>query len=104
MPFQHIIKHASSSQSKLVFAKVPDALENIKIDNIISGQLPEGKWVSSKKIPERCKFIGYSHQLSDEVIQTYFASRSEFYQMCNYHEILYNYSAYTGKWAVLAVS
>jgi len=38
MPFQHIIKHASSSQSKLVFAKVPDALENIKIDTIISGQ------------------------------------------------------------------
>lgn len=32
-----------------------------------------------------------------------FASRAEFYQMCGYHDIYYNYSAYTGKWAVLSV-
>ena len=104
--FKSEIKQSSSSNFKLVFVKVPDALQNITVDCcdcVVRGQNHSELW-TSEKIPQRIYlFEGYSHNLTDEKINKLFASRSEFYQMCNYHEILYNYSAYTGKWAVLSV-
>ncbi len=109
MNFKIEIKEASSSKSKLVFVKVPDGLQDLLVDNTqnkLSGRMAAGTsmidWISPK-IPARCKFIGYSHQLTDDEIDGIFSSRAEFYKICNYHQILYNYSAYTGKWAVLAV-
>jgi hypothetical protein len=111
MEFKSEIKKASSSKAKLVFVKVPDGLEDLSVDNTrnhISGNLPTKMavidWFSDKIPNQYLKFIGYSHQLTDEEIESVFASRKEFYQMCNYHEILYNYSAYTGKWAVFSVA
>lgn len=104
--FKEEIKQASSSKCKLVFVKVPDGLTDISVDNrdnIVRGHLFNEIW-TSKKIPQSLYvFKGYSHELTEEKIEELFSSRSEFYQMCNYHEILYNYSAYTGKWAVLSV-
>jgi hypothetical protein len=110
MEFNSTIKEASSSKSKLVFVKVPDGLEDLTVDNIrceLSGNLRNKTgfidWVSPKIPKKNLKFIGYSHELSEEEIESIFASRQEFYQLCSYHVILYNFSAYTGKWAVLAV-
>ena len=83
MKFKAETKKATSSKAKIVFVKVPD------------GESPTQK--------DLClgSFLGYSHELTDEQIESGFASRHEFYKLCNYHEILYDYSAYTGKWAVL---
>jgi hypothetical protein len=104
--FKEEIKQASSVAGKLVFVKVPDALTNISVDNrdnVVRGHLFNEIW-TSKKIPQSLYvFNGYSHELTEDKIEKLFSSRNEFYQMCNYHEILYNYSAYTGKWAVLSV-
>jgi len=101
MKFESVIKQASSSQCQLTFVKVPDGFEFLEVDNAVKGLLFTDYW-SSKELPKgEYKFIGYSHQLTEDQINELFASRNEFYQMCNYHEILYNYSAYTGKWAVL---
>lgn len=100
------IKQASSSKYKIVFVKVPDGLTDINVDNrdnVVRGHLFDEIW-TSKKIPQSLYvFNGYSHELTEEKIEELFSSRSEFYKMCNYHDILYNYSAYTGKWAVLSV-
>lgn len=111
MNFKSEIKKASSSKAKLVFVKVPDALEDLIIDNTrneIAGNLSTKNgfvdWFSPKLPNQRLSFVGYSHKLTDEEIESIFSSRAEFYQMCNHHGILYNYSAYTGKWAVLAVA
>ena len=111
MEFKSEIKKASSSKAQLVFVKVPDALEDLSVDNSrnhLSGNLSTKTgftdWFSPKLPDKRLSFVGYSHQLTDEEIESIFSSRAEFYQMCNHHEILYNYSAYTGKWAVLSVS
>ena len=111
MNFKSEIKKASSSKAKLVFVKVPDGLEYLTVDNTrneIAGNLSTKTgfvdWFSPKLPDQKLSFVGYSHKLTDEEIESVFSSRNEFYQMCNYHEILYNYSAYTGKWAVLAVS
>ena len=111
MEFKTEIKKASSSKSNLVFVKVPDSLNDLNVNNTLNeltGTIAtmDGteRW-TSKKIPNQfCKFIGYSHKLTDEEIDSVFSSRAEFYQMCTHHEIFYNYSAYTGKWAVLAVA
>jgi hypothetical protein len=86
MKFKSEIKIPTSSKVKLVFVKVPD------------GESPTQK--------DLClgAFLGYSHELTDEQIGSLFASRHEFYQMCNQYQILYDYSAYTGKWAVLLAS
>lgn len=103
--FKSEIKKTSSSKSKLVFVKVPDGLKDVNVDNrdnVIRGKLPEGLWESNKIPSGLYVFNGFSHELTEEKINELFSSRSEFYQMCNYHEILYNYSAYTGKWAVLS--
>ena len=111
MEFKSEIKKASSSAGKLIFVKVPDSLNDINVNNTqneITGTIAKmggtERWTSPKIPNLYCKFIGYSHELTNEEIESIFASRNEFYQMCNYHEILYNYSAYTGKWAVLSVS
>ena len=111
MDFKSEIKKTSSSKAKLVFVKVPDAVEDLTVDNTrneLSGNLSTQTgfvdWFSPKLPDKRLIFIGYSHKLTDAEIESIFSSRAEFYQMCNYHEILYNYSAYTGKWAVLSVS
>lgn len=111
LKFKTEIKKASSSKSILVFVKVPDSLNNLNVNNTsneLTGTIAtmDGteRWTSEKIPNQFCKFIGYSHKLTDEEIESIFSSRVEFYQMCNYHEILYNYSAYTGKWAVLAVA
>ena len=111
MEFKTEIKKASSSKTELVFVKVPDALEYLTVDNTrneVAGSLSTKTgfidWFSPKLPDQRLVFVGYSHKLTDEEIESIFSSRAEFYQMCNYHEILYNYSAYTGKWAVLAVA
>jgi hypothetical protein len=111
MEFKTEIKRASSSKAKLVFVKVPDAIKDLTVDNTrneLSGNLSTKTgfvdWFSPKLPDQRLSFVGYSHRLTDEEIESIFSSRAEFYQMCNYHEILYNYSAYTGKWAVLAVA
>lgn len=109
--FKTEIKKATSSKSKLVFVKVPDSLNDLSVNNTsneVTGTIATmggtERW-TSEKIPNKyCKFIGYSHKLTDEEIESIFSSRAEFYQMCNHHEILYNYSAYNGKWAVLAVT
>ena len=104
--FKTEIKEASSANYKLVFVKVPDGLQDITVDCrdcVVRGKNNNELW-TSEKIPQSIfSFEGYSHNLSDEKINKLFASESEFIQMCNYHEILYNYSAYTGKWAVLSV-
>jgi hypothetical protein len=86
MKFKAEIKIPTSSKVKLVFVKVPD------------GESPTQK--------DLClgAFLGYSHELTDEQIGSLFASRKEFHQMCNQYQILYDYSAYTGKWAVLLAS
>jgi hypothetical protein len=109
--FKTEIKKASSSKLNLVFVKVPDSLNDLNVNNTsneVTGTIAtmDGteRWTSEKIPNQFCKFIGYSHKLTDDEIETIFSSRAEFYQMCNYHEILYNYSAYTGKWAVLAVA
>lgn len=107
MEFVSIIKEAASSVAQLVFVKVPDGLTDISVDNrdnVVMGHWGNRIW-TSKKIPQSLYvFNGYSHKLTEEKIEELFSSRSEFYQMCNYHEILYNYSAYTGKWAVLSLA
>jgi hypothetical protein len=110
MEFKTEIKKASSSKAKLVFVKVPDAIEDLTVDNTrneLSGNLSTKTgfvdWFSQKIPDQILSFVGYSHKLKDEEIESIFSSRAEFYEMCNRHEILYNYSAYTGKWAVLAV-
>ena len=104
--FKSEIKQASSSECKLIFVKVPDGLTGLSVDSrdcVVRGRF-NGKIWTSEKIPQSIYvFHGYSHELSAEAIDVLFASESEFYQLCNYHEILYNYSAYTGKWAVLSV-
>lgn len=106
MKFKTQIKQASSSKSKLVFVKVPDGITDISVDNrdnVIRGHLFDEIW-TSEKIPQSLYiFNGYSHELTEEKINELFSSRAEFYQMCSCHEILYNYSAWTGKWAVLSV-
>jgi hypothetical protein len=105
--FKTEIKKASSSKSKLVFVKVPDGLTDISVDNrdnVVKGHLLNEIWTSNKIPQSLYGFKGFSHELTEEKIQELFSSRAEFYQMCNHHEILYNYSAYTGKWAVLAVA
>ena len=104
--FKEKIKIASSSKVKLVFVKVPDGLTDISVDNIdnvVKGNLFNEIW-TSKKIPQSLYvFNGYSHELTQDKIEELFSSINEFYQMCNYHDILYNYSSHTGKWAVLSV-
>lgn len=105
--FKSEIKQASSSECKLVFVKVPDGLTEISVDSrdcVVRGEL-NGKLWTSEKIPQSIYvFYGYSHELSEEAVDVLFASVAEFYQLLNYHEILYNYSAYTGKWAVLSAT
>jgi len=111
MDYKIEIKEASSSKTKLVFVKVPDNLEDLTVDNFrheLSGNLPTktgtNDWFSPKLPKPDCKFIGYSHKLTDSEIESIFSSRAEFYQCLNYHEVFYNYSKFSGKWAVLAVS
>ena len=104
--FKTEIKQAASSNYKLLFVKVPDSLQEIIVDCrdcVVKGKFNGNIWTSDKIPQSIYLFEGYSHNLSEEKIRKLFASRSEFYQMCNYHEIFYNYSAFTGKWAVLSV-
>jgi len=109
MEFKAQIKKANSSKSELVFVEVPYLLNDINVNNNqneITGTIAKmggtERWTSPKIPNLYCKFIGYSHELTNEEIESVFASRNEFYQICNYHDILYNYSAYTAKWAVLS--
>lgn len=104
--FKTKIKLASSSKEKLVFVKVPDGLTEIDVDNrdnVVRGNLFGEIWTSGKIPSGLYVFNGYSHNLSEEKINKLFSSEGEFYQLCSYHNILYNFSAYTGKWAVLSV-
>lgn len=107
MNFKKEIKIALSSKATLVFVKVPDCVDEIAINkntNKLSGWLICENSVNwfSKKLPfKNLNFIGFSHNLTDDQISTLFSSRDEFYKICNDNEIYYNYSAYTGKWAVL---
>lgn len=111
MDFKSEIKKVQSSKAELIFVKVPDALEDLTVDNIrnqltgnLSTKIGFVDWFSPKLPNKKLSFIGYSHRLSDEEIECIFSSRTEFYRICNQHDIYYNYSAYTGKWAVLYVS
>jgi len=105
------IKEASSSLAKLVFVKIPDNafMEKIESDKIIYSDKKnhEAKrdyhTVSIPKTLLKYKFVGYSHNLKDNEILEHFSSEKEYYNLLSYHDILYNYSAWTGKWAVLAV-
>lgn len=108
MDFKVEIKKVASSKAKLTFVKVSDFLTDLTVeDNRIVGLIrtKEGheKWQSPEiaKADKQLSFIGYSHALTDEQIETLFSSRVEFYRICSNHDIYYNYSAYTGKWAVL---
>jgi len=106
MEFKSEIKIVSSSKAKLIFVKVPDSLDEIWVDHRskqVRGMLPCAFWESSELPNNFYKFIGLSHKLTDEEIDSIFASRKEFYQICNLNDIFYNYSAYTGKWVVLSV-
>jgi hypothetical protein len=102
---------ASSSRAELVFIKVPDSLNDLAVNNTsnsVTGTIATmggtERWTFKNISPNKfLKFIGYSHKLSEEDIEEVFSSRDEFYKMCKHHEILYNYSAYTGKWAVFVV-
>lgn len=108
--FKSIVKEASSALTRLVFVKVPDSLRDLIVNNekqFVTGTLAtiDGavRWTSPELPMGVYVFNGYSHRLTEEKINELFASRAEFYQMCGYHDIYYNYSAYTGKWAVLSV-
>ena len=92
MKFKSEIKKASSSKAILVFVKVPDALEDLSVDNTrneIAGNLSTKTgfvdWFSPKLPDQRLSFVGYSHKLTDDEIESIFSSRAEFYKMCNYH-------------------
>ncbi len=102
------IKRVASSKAKLVFVKIPNNVEDLSVDNyrkILVGNLVKQSsitdWFSPIVSDKEFKFIGYSHNLSVDKILSNFASWEEFYQICNYHEIFYNYSAFTGKWAIV---
>ena len=106
--FKITIKKVTTAKAKLTFVKVPDSLSNLKVeDNHIVGliQTKEGheNWQSPKikTSDKELSFVGYSHRLTNEQVETLFSSWSEFYRICSNREIYYNYSAWTGKWAVL---
>lgn len=99
------IKEASSSLAKLVFVKIPDNadIKEISCDEIKYESNGGNNTVIIPKTFFKYRFIGYSHNLKDNAILEHFASEKEFYALLSYHDILYNYSAWTGKWAVLVV-
>lgn len=99
------IKEASSSLAKLVFVKIPDNadIEEISCDAIKYESNNVNNTVAIPKTVFKYRFVGYSHNLKESVILEHFRSQKEFYALLSYHDILYNYSAWTGKWAVLVV-
>lgn len=73
MDFKSQVKTAHSSMAKLIFVKVPDALNDLSVNNTrneITGTIanPDGseRWFSPKIPDQFCQFVGYSHQLTDE--------------------------------------
>lgn len=109
--YELAIKEASSSLAKLVFVKIPDnaILEKVEVDKIIYKyrKYHNDKWeyfpVSIPKTFFKYKFVGYSHNLTDKEILEHFKNEKEYYNILSNNDILYNYSEWTGKWAVLVV-
>ena len=99
------IKEVSFLGKKICFVKLPDNVDSVTVDNrdsIIRG-IANSEPYESAKIPTGLKvFHGYSHNLTDEKIVELFSSEREFYRVCTENEIFYNYSAWTGEWAVLS--
>lgn len=104
MKFKSEIKKVLSSKAKLVFVKMPDATKDLTVDNTLNnlrGKLYNENWGSKKMPYKRLVFIDYSHKITESEMKNIFSSWEEFYEICNKYKIFYNFSNYTGKWAVL---
>ena len=108
MNFKSVIKEATSSKTKMVFVKVPNSVKGLTVDNDrnkLSGTARTktglADWFSPKFPEGKYQFVGYSHRLTEEDIETLLSSWKEFFNIGESHEIYFSLSAYTGKWAVL---
>lgn len=99
------IKEVISSLARLVFVKLPDDafINKIESDKIHYEAKEINHIVNIPKTLLKYRFIGYSHNLKDTVILEHFTSEKEYYNLLSNKDILYNYSKWTGKWAVLVV-
>lgn len=108
MDFEVIIKQFNTSKCELVCVKIPDHIQNEVIDNDkhqlfgnASSDISVFDWQSPKLPAIELKRLGYSHDLSNEDMESICADQWEYYRVLGNHDIVYNFSAWTGKWVIL---
>lgn len=107
--FKSIIKKFNTSKTNLICVKIPDYATNINLKNSNVGcllwygdnEFDTQFFVDISKTNLNAEIIGCSHNLSDSQILSICENQNEFYQVLSNNNIMYNYSAWTGKWIVI---
>lgn len=103
------VRKFSTSKSNIICIKIPDSSTDPKLINLDTGcKLAYGNFgncfnINISKTNLNAEIIGFSHNLSESEKLSICQDEKEFYQVFGRNDIMYNYSAFTGKWVVVKV-